>query len=369
MIKFLDLKKINEKYSQELKKIASEVIDSGWYLHGKKVQKFESDLKSYINVPFAVGVANGLDALRLILRGYIELGELEDGDEVIVPANTYIASVLAITDNKLTPVFIEPSIETNNIDLNLIEKSISNRTKAIMIVHLYGRTCWSTELENLAKKYKLKIIEDNAQAFGAQWNGIKTGALGDAAGFSFYPSKNLGALGDAGAVTTKNEQLATVVRALGNYGSIVKYENNYQGLNSRIDEIQAAFLSIKLNYIDTENQYRRLIANRYSTEIKNEFITTPSIPENQYEHVWHLFVIKTKFRSSLKNYLDENGIETSIHYPIAPHLQKAYKNFNNIRLPLSENIQNEVISIPISPTMSYEDVSFIIDKLNSYTPI
>lgn len=368
MIKFLDLKKINEKYSAELKKVAEEVIDSGWFLLGERVRKFESDLKSYIQVPHAIGVANGLDALRLILRGYIELGVICEGDEVIVPANTYIASILAITDNKLIPIFVEPNIETNNLDISLVENFITSRTKAIMVVHLYGRVCWSNDLENLAKKHQLKIIEDNAQAIGAQWNGIKTGALGDAAGFSFYPSKNLGALGDAGAVTTKNEELATVIRALANYGSHRKYENKYQGLNSRIDEIQAAFLSVKLNYIDFDNTSRSNIAQRYLLEIKNSILIKPQCPEVTEEHVWHLFVIRTKFRDLLRDYLNKQGVETSIHYPISPHLQHAYPTYNSLHLPISEKLQNEVISIPISPILNENEVTFIINQLNNFEP-
>ncbi|MBU2466963.1 MAG: DegT/DnrJ/EryC1/StrS family aminotransferase, partial [Bacteroidetes bacterium] len=269
MIKFLDLQKINAQYAAELKQAAAEVIDSGWYLLGERVKQFESNLSNYIGVKHAVGVANGLDALRLILKAYIELGVMKEGDEIIVPANTYIATILAITDNHLKPVLVEPDINTYNLDLNLIEENITERTKAIMVVHLYGQVCWGIKLEELAKKYNLKIIEDNAQAIGAEWNGVKTGALGDAAGFSFYPGKNLGALGDAGAVTTNDDELAEVIRALGNYGSKVKYINDYQGLNSRLDELQAAFLDIKLKYLNAENQRRREIAQYYLDNISN----------------------------------------------------------------------------------------------------
>ncbi len=268
MIKFLDLQKINAQYEQELKQAAAEVIDSGWYLLGEKLQCFETNLASYIGAKHVIGVANGLDALRLILKAYIEMGVMQEGDEVIVPANTFIASMLAISDNGLKPVLVEPDINTYNIDFDKIEEKITKRTKAIMVVHLYGLVCWSDKLEQLAKKYNLKIIEDSAQAIGAEWNGIKAGALSDASGFSFYPGKNLGALGDGGAVTTDDDELASTVRALGNYGSHQKYVHKYQGLNSRLDDIQAVFLDIKLKYLDKENQHRREIAEYYCTNIK-----------------------------------------------------------------------------------------------------
>ena len=365
MIKFLDLQKINQQYVSELKKVASEVIDSGWYLLGERVKTFEKELSDYIQVSHAIGVANGLDALRLILRGYMELGLMNEGDEVIVPANTYIASVLAITDNRLVPVFVEPDPETYNLDISKIEKHITPLTKAILVVHLYGRVCWSEELESIANKYQLKIIEDNAQAIGASWKGIKTGALGDAAGFSFYPGKNLGALGDAGAVTTKDDELANTIRALANYGSHVKYENKYQGFNSRLDEIQAAFLSVKLKYIDTENTYRRLVANRYIAEIKNASILLPQMPEDENEHVWHLFIIQTKERKQFQEDCLKHNIQTLIHYPIPPHKQEAYKNFNHLTFPLTEAIHDQVLSLPISPVISENEVDCIIHSMNS----
>ena len=365
MIKFLDLKKINQQYAAELKKVAAEVIDSGWYLLGERVKIFEKDLSEYVQVPHAIGVANGLDALRLILRGYIELGLMKEGDEVIVPANTYIASILAITDNNLVPVFVEPNPETYNLDISKIENQITSRTKAIMVVHLYGRVCWSDELEKISKNYQLKIIEDNAQAIGASWKGIKTGALGDAAGFSFYPGKNLGALGDAGAVTTRDDLLAHTIRALANYGSLVKYENKYQGLNSRLDEIQAAFLSVKLKHIDTENRYRRLVAQSYITKIKNAAILLPHLPKDKNEHVWHLFIIQIKERKQFQEDCLKNNIQTLIHYPIPPHKQVAYKIFNNQSFPLTEVIHNQVLSLPISPVISEDEVEYIIETLNS----
>jgi dTDP-4-amino-4,6-dideoxygalactose transaminase len=370
MIKFLDLQKINAQYADELKQAASEVIDSGWYLLGERVKRFESTLASYIRVKHAIGVGNGLDALRIILKAYIEMGVMKEGDEVIVPANTYIATILAITDNRLKPVLVEPDINTYNLDISLIEKHLTVRTKAIMVVHLYGRVCWDKKLEELAKKYNLKIIEDNAQAIGAEWNGIKTGALGDAAGFSFYPGKNLGALGDAGAVTTKDGQLAEVVRALGNYGSKQKYVNEYQGLNSRMDEIQAAFLSVKLKYLDAENQKRREIAQYYIENIKHPDIILPTLnfePSTLNSHVWHLFVIRHSNRDKLQKYLSENGIQTLIHYPIPPHKQLAYKEWNNLTFPVTEKTHREVVSIPISPVMTNEGAKIIANKLNEYS--
>lgn len=372
MIKFLDLQKINAQYATELKQAASEVIDSGWFLLGEKVNHFETKLANYIGAKNAIGVANGLDALRLILKAYIDLGIMSEGDEVIVPANTYIASVLAITDNRLKPVLVEPSALSYNIDIDLIEKNITSKTKSIMIVHLYGQVCWDEKLVALAKKYNLKIIEDNAQAIGAEWNGIKTGNLGDAAGFSFYPGKNLGALGDAGAVTTNDDVLANHIRALGNYGSNKKYVNEFQGLNSRLDEIQAAFLEVKLNYIDTENQYRRGLAHLYLEGIKNSKVSLPfpinsnfSVVENK-EHVWHLFVIRTKERAKLQDYLTNNGIQTLIHYPIPPNKQLAYKEMNGIDYPITNDIHNEVLSLPISPVMSSEEVAKIIEVINTF---
>lgn len=366
MIKFLDLQRLNQKYNVELKQVAAEVIDSGWYLLGNRVAIFEKQLSEYISVPHIIGAANGLDALRLILRGYIEMGILKKGDEVIVPANTYIASVLAITDNELVPVLVEPDLETFNLDFSKIEENISVRTKAIMVVHLYGRVCWSEELQNIAAKYKLKIIEDNAQAIGASWKGIKTGALGDAAGFSFYPGKNLGALGDAGAVATKDETLANVIRALANYGSHIKYENKYQGLNSRLDEIQAAFLSVKLKYIDAENSLRRTIARQYILNNRQISIQMPKEPNDCNEHVWHLFVVRTSERKKLQEYLTTNNIQSLIHYPIPPHKQDAYKSLNHLQLPVTEMLSKEVVSLPISPLLTDDEVERVTHILNKY---
>lgn len=371
-IKFLDLQKINAQYAAELKQVAAEVIDSGWFLMGEKLNNFETQLAQFNGVKHAIGVANGLDALRLILKAYIDLGVMQEGDEVIVPANTYIASLLAISDNGLVPVLVEPELQSFNLDLDLIEKSITPKTKAIMIVHLYGQICWDEKLEVLAKKHNLKIIEDNAQAIGAVWNGKKSGNLGDAAGFSFYPGKNLGALGDAGAVTTNDDQLAEQIRVLGNYGSKQKYVNEYQGLNSRLDEIQAGFLAVKLKYIDAENQYRRQIAERYLTEINNPSFQLP-IPVNSalktsenLEHVWHLFVIKTLDRNRLQKYLADNDIQTLIHYPIPPNKQLAYAAMNHLDFPITNTIHDQVLSLPISPVTTQEEITKIIDVINKY---
>jgi dTDP-4-amino-4,6-dideoxygalactose transaminase len=366
-MKFLDLQKINAFYADELKKAAAEVIDSGWYLLGERVCQFEKKLETFQGGGNAIAVGNGLDALRLILKSYIELGIMKKGDEVIVPANTYIASVLAITDNNLIPVFVEPNLDTYNLDLDLIESKISSNTKAIMVVHLYGRACWSDNLQELAKRYNLKIIEDNAQAIGARWNGIRTGNLGDAAGFSFYPGKNLGALGDSGAVTTKDDELAKTVRALANYGSVQKYVNQYQGLNSRMDEIQAAFLNVKLPYVDSEISKRRILAQYYLKHITNSAIILPNSGLNE-EHVWHLFVIRTSMRDELQAYLQKNDIQTLIHYPIPPHLQVAYSeleyNINNF--PLTEEIANTCLTLPLWPGMIEQDIKNVTNLINLF---
>jgi dTDP-4-amino-4,6-dideoxygalactose transaminase len=366
MIKFLDIGKINSQYQNELKEAASRVIDSGWYVLGNEVANFEKDLSKYIGAQHSIGVSNGLDGLRLILKSYIEMGVISPGDEIIVPSNTFIASVLAITDNGLIPVFIEPDISTYNLDFDKIEKKITEKTKAIMVVHLYGRVCWSEKLENISKKYNLKIIEDNAQAIGASWRGIKTGNLGDAAAFSFYPGKNLGALGDAGAVTTNNNELADVIRAIGNYGSKKKYEHNFKGLNARMDEIQAAFLSVKLKYLDKENTIRKQVAKKYVENINNSNLILPNIPENINEHVWHLFVIKTKKRDALQKYLTDLKIQNLIHYPIPIHKQGAYMEYLNFNLPITEQLQEEIISIPISSILENEQCDSIISQINLF---
>lgn len=366
MIKFLDLQKINLSHQQEIEEKLVETFRSGWYLLGNEVKAFEENLSAYTGTAHSIGVANGLDALRLILRAYVEMGFMQEGDEIIVPANTYIASLLAISENGLVPILVEPDVDNFNIDISKIEEKLTARTKGIMIVHLYGRVVFSNELKTLAEKHNLKIIEDNAQSIGAEWNGIKTGNLGDAAGYSFYPGKNLGALGDGGAVTTNDEDLAKTIRALANYGSNVKYVNIYRGLNSRLDEIQAAVLDVKLKYIDQENERRREIARVYLAEIKNLAIILPENPSDEQEHVWHIFVIRTPDREKLQDYLSEKGVQTLIHYPIPPHHQKAYAELNYLSFPITEQIHQEVLSLPISPVMEEKEVQAVIKALNDF---
>ncbi|MGV0995715.1 DegT/DnrJ/EryC1/StrS family aminotransferase [Empedobacter falsenii] len=366
MIKFLDLQKINLIYQQEIEQKLLDVFRSGWYLMGEEVKNFENNLAHYIGAKYAIGVANGLDALRLIFRAYIELGIMKVGDEVIVPANTYIASILALSDNGLVPVLVEPDDTNFNIDIVKIEEAISPKTKAILIVHLQGRIVFSEELKSIAAKHNLKIVEDNAQAIGATWQDIKSGNLGDAAGFSFYPGKNLGALGDAGAVTTNDDELAKTIRAIANYGSNQKYVNIYKGLNSRLDELQAAVLDVKLKYIDQENETRRKIAKRFITEINNPKIILPENPIDESEHVWHVFVVRCNEREALQNYLSDKGIQTIIHYPIPPHQQEAYKELGDLSFPITEAMHNEVLSLPISSILTDEEVSEIINVVNQF---
>ncbi len=365
MISFLDLQKSNAPYSAEMKKVLSEVIDSGWYLLGERAKLFELNLANYVGVNHAIGVANGLDALRLILKAYMVMGILQEGDEIIVPANTYIATILAITDNRLKPVLVEPDITTYNLDISLIDKYITARTKAIIVVHLYGRVCWNEELEIIAKKNNLIVIEDNAQAIGAVWNGKKTGSLGDAAGFSFYPGKNLGALGDGGAVTTNNIELATVIRSIANYGSSKKYVFDYQGLNSRLDEVQAAILDVKLKYLGSDTEKRREVARYYIENIKNINITLPQLSDWK-SHVFHLFPIRIAHRDEFQKYLFDNGVQTLIHYPIPPHKQKCYADWNYLSFPITEQICNEELSLPMSTVLSMNDMSTIVKLINNY---
>lgn len=365
MIKFLDLKAINDTYEPELSIAIKRVLDSGWYLMGNEVKTFEQKYASFIGVKHCIGVGNGLDALRLILKSYLEMGEMLEGDEIIVPANTYIASVLAITENRLVPILVEPDITTYNIDPFLIEEKITERTKGIMIVHLYGRSAMHPEIERLVKKYKIKLIEDNAQAHGCYYGEKRTGSLGDATGHSFYPGKNLGALGDGGAVTINDDELADVVRALGNYGSEEKYINDFKGLNSRLDEIQAAVLGIKLKKLDVDNNKRRRIAEYYCDNITSPDIILPEIQKN-LENVWHLFVIRHPQRNALQKFLFANGIQTVIHYPIPPHKQLAYKEWNELNFPITEKIHNEVLSLPISPLMTDNEVIKVVKILNLF---
>lgn len=371
MISFLDLKAINKQYREKLIKAAVRVIDSGWYIQGTEVKAFEEEFADYCGTKHCIGVANGLDALTLTLRAWKELGKLKEGDEVIVPANTYIASILAITENRLVPVLVEPDTLTYNLCSKSSEKAITSKTRAILPVHLYGQMADMPAIMDIAERYNLLVLEDSAQAHGATINGIKAGNWGDASGFSFYPGKNLGALGDAGAVTTNDDELAQTIRALGNYGSYKKYENLYQGVNSRLDEIQAAMLRVKLCYLDLETQHRREVAIAYAKGVNNTVLKMPissDISMNDLlHHAFHLFVIHTKERDALKEYLAEEGIQTLIHYPIPPHKQEAYKAFSKIKLATTESLHQNVLSLPISSVQSYEDTIKIIDVLNSWS--
>lgn len=365
MIKFLDLQKITQKYSNEIHEAVNRVVDSGWYLQGKENEKFEADFARYIGTKYAVGCANGLDALIWIFRAYVEMGVMQRGDEVIVPANTYIASILAITENGLKPVLVEPSIETYQIDDSKIEEAITERTKAILIVHLYGQCAYTDKVGELCKKYSLKLVEDNAQAHGCKFNGRKTGSLGDAAGHSFYPGKNLGAFGDAGAVTTDDEELAKVVRAVANYGSQKKYVFKYCGRNSRLDEIQAAVLDVKLKHLDEDVALRKDVAKYYIEHITNPNIITPVIKDWD-AHVFHIFTIRAKRRDELQKYLADNGVQTIIHYPIPPHKQECYKEWNSLSFPITEQIHEEELSLPMSPVMDVEEVKTVVELLNKW---
>ena len=375
MIKFLDLKAISDSFEPELSLAIKRVLDAGWYLGGKEVASFEKEYAAFLGVKNCVGVANGLDALRLILKAYIEMGQLKEGDEIIVPANTFIASVLAVTDNRLNPVFVEPDLASYNIDPFKIEEKITERTKSIMLVHLYGQNAMHPEIERLVAKYDLKLIEDNAQATGAYFDTRRTGSLGHAAGHSFYPGKNLGALGDAGAVTTNDDELAHVIRAIANYGSSKKYVSDFKGLNSRLDEIQAAILRTKLPRLDADNQRRNEIAQYYLNKITNPDIILPQpkskleTRNSKLENVWHLFVIRHPRRNELQAFLAEKGIQTLIHYPIAPHKQGAYKEWNELTYPITEKIHDEVLSLPMSPIMNDGEVEKIVGEINNYPSI
>jgi dTDP-4-amino-4,6-dideoxygalactose transaminase len=371
MIKFLDLKGINDSFEPQLLNSIKRVLDSGWYLLGQEAADFEKEYAQFIGVNHCIGVANGLDALRLIFKAWMELGFMKEGDEILVPGNTYIASILAITDNKLMPVLIEPDINTYNIDPFKLEEKITERTKGIMIVHLYGQNGMHPEILRIVNKYKLKSVEDNAQAQGCYYGSQRTGSLLDAAGHSFYPGKNLGAIGDAGAVTTNDDELADAVRTIANYGSKVKYQNVYKGLNSRLDELQAAVLRVKLQRLDIDNQIRREIAQYYIGHIVNKNIILPlnnSVRITSYkEHVWHLFVIRTLNRNRLQEYLKTNGVQTIIHYPIPPHKQNAYKELSHVYLPITDDIHNQVLSLPISPVMKENEMKEVVQILNNYS--
>lgn len=363
MLKFLDLHRLNERYRDEINSAIKRVIDSGWYLLGKEVEKFEKEFANFCGVKYAIGVANGLDALIISLRA-LNIGE---GDEVIVPSNTYIATILAITANNAIPILVEPDMDTCNIDPKKIEAAITEKTRAIMPVHLYGQACDMTAIREIAKKYDLKVIEDCAQAHGALHKGECVGSFGDCGGFSFYPGKNLGALSDGGIITTNDEKIAEKARAIRNYGSLVKYENLYKGMNSRLDEIQSGILSVKLLHLETDNEKRRNVARYYLENIKNSVVTLPKIAsDDQKSHVWHLFVIRSKKRDDLKKYLSEKGIETVIHYPVPPHKQVAYRELNDLSFPVSEQLHQEVLSLPISPVMTEAEMKLVVDTINSY---
>lgn len=361
MINFLNLHKINERFRNEIDERITQVLDSGWYILGEQVRVFEKNFANFCGVKHCIGCANGLDALNLIIKAY----GFSTGDEIIVPANTYIASILAISQNGCKPVLVEPDINTYNINPDLIEEKITENTKAIMVVHLYGQAVEMEKIWQLAKKYNLKVIEDSAQAHGTIYKGKRAGNLGDASGFSFYPGKNLGCMGDGGCVTTNDDELAYRIRAIANYGSDYKYHHIFKGTNSRLDEIQAAVLDIKLKHLDEDNKRRREIAKFYRENIKNPNIILPQLKEEE-NHVWHIFAVRVNDRDKLKKYLEDNGIETNIHYPTAPHKQECYKELEHLSFPVSEKIHKEILSLPISPVLTNEEVTKIVKVINDY---
>lgn len=368
MIPFLDLKKINEPYEIDFQQKLKSVLDSGWYILGKEVETFENAFAKYCNAKYCIGVGNGFDALVLIFKGYITLGKLQKGDEVIVPANTYIASILAILEADLVPVLVEPKIETYNINPDLIQEKITSKTKAILAVHLYGQLAEMNQINEIAIQNNLLVIEDAAQSHGAFYSDVTLSEVEESLGavaYSFYPGKNLGCLGDGGAITTNDSELEKVLFSLRNYGSEKKYYNEFIGVNSRLDELQAAFLNLKLPNLNTDNEKRRTIAKRYLSEIKNDKIILPfwDFSEN---HVFHLFVVRTSERDDLQAYLTHNNIQTVIHYPIPPHKQKALLEWNNLSFPITEKIHQEVLSLPLNPVLTADEVSFIIEVLNKY---
>jgi dTDP-4-amino-4,6-dideoxygalactose transaminase len=370
MVPFLDLKRINDQYRDELIQAFVDVIDSGWYVRGSQVYEFEKSFAIYCGTGHCIGVANGLDALTLTMRAWKELGKLKEGDEVIVPANTYIASVLAITENRLVPVLVEPDLLTYNLCPKRLEAHITSKTKVILPVHLYGQLANMYDILDIADRFDLLVLEDSAQAHGASIDGKKSGNWGDASGFSFYPGKNLGAIGDAGAITTNDHELAHTIRALSNYGSFQKYQNSYKGINSRLDEVQAAFLRVKLRHQEKEIKERKRIAQRYHDGIFNKNIILPTqhidVVSDYERHVWHLFVIRTEQRDSLQRHLAKRGVETLIHYPVAPHQQEAYRTDLQNSYPITELIHQQVLSLPISPVMTADEVSRVIEAVNSF---
>ena len=361
MIKFLDLEKVNNRFRDEIDKRIKSILDKGWYLQGEWDKTFEEHFAEFCGVKHCIGCANGLDALNLIIKGY----GFGIGDEIIVPANTYIASILAISQNGCTPVLVEPDINTYNINPDLIEEKITDRTKAIMVVHLYGQAVQMDKIWLLAKKYNLKIIEDSAQAHGSIYQEKRTGNLGDASGFSFYPGKNLGCIGDGGCVTTNDDELAFKIRAIANYGSDYKYHHIFKGTNSRLDEIQAAILDVKLPHLDQDNARRREIAKYYRENIKNPKITLPKAYDEK-AHVWHVFVVRCKDRDAFQKHLEDNHIQTLIHYPTPPHKQEAYKEWNHLSYPITEKIHSEILSLPISPVMTDEEMKKVVEVVNAF---
>ena len=361
MIKFLDLKKINNRYREEIDSRIKNILDKGWYLQGEENENFTKNFENFCGTKFALGVANGLDALNLIIKAY----GFGNGDEIIVPANTYIATILAISENGCIPILVEPDIKTYNINPDSIEEKITSKTKAIMVVHLYGQAVQMEKIWKIAKKYNLKIIEDSAQAHGAIYQENRTGNLGDASGFSFYPGKNLGCIGDGGAVTTNDEELFNKIKAIANYGSDRKYHHIYKGVNSRLDEIQAAVLDIKLNHLDSDNNKRREISKYYRENIKNSKIILPETYDEK-SHVWHIFAVRTQNRDEFQKYLTEKGIQTIIHYPTPPHKQGAYKEWNNLSFPITEEIHNTILSLPISPVMTDSEIEKVVEVVNEY---
>jgi dTDP-4-amino-4,6-dideoxygalactose transaminase len=366
-VPFLSLKDVTGKYSREIKDAILRVVDSGWYLQGSENGRFEANYAKYIGVRHCVGVANGLDALILILKAYVELGVMSPGDEIIVPANTYIASILAITEAGLTPVMVEPNLATLQIDDSLIEGAITSRTKGVMIVHLYGRCAYTERIGEICARRGLKLIEDNAQAHGCAFMGRKTGSLGDAAGHSFYPGKNLGALGDAGCVTTNDDTLAAAVRSIANYGSVKKYVFEYKGRNSRLDEIQAVVLDVKLAHLDEDVALRRSVARRYIGEIHNDLLVLPSI-EDWQSHAFHIFPVLCESRDRLQRFLTDRGVQTLIHYPLPPHKQACYREWNSLSFPITELIHDRELSLPMSPVMSDGEVDWVIESVNAWKP-
>jgi dTDP-4-amino-4,6-dideoxygalactose transaminase len=366
MIKFLDLKKINAPYENAFQEKLKTVLAGGWYILGNEVKEFETNFASYYGTKHCIGVGNGLDALILIFKGYIQLGKLKKGDEVIVPANTYIASILAVLQADLVPVLVEPKLDTYNINPDLILKKITTKTKAILAVHLYGQLAEMDAINEIANQNNLLVVEDSAQAHGAFLSENRmSGNISDAAAFSFYPGKNLGALGDGGAVTTNDAELAQIIQSMRNYGSETKYYTDYIGINSRLDELQAAFLNVKFPHLDDDNIKRKEIAKRYLSNIKNDKFSLP-FWDLSGNHVFHLFVIRTKNRDELLRYLSDKGIQTMIHYPIPPHKQMAFSDWNHLSFPITEKIHNEVLSLPMSPVLTKEEVDFIISILNQY---